>query len=467
MNLAITQKKISHHGVFWIAAGAIIVLVYAPLFLVEYKLRERQITQGSAPALSLPVLGGDSVEYALLSKNLAEQGTFSLDGKTPETFRSVGYPALVALYLGRGLPLATFPLFQIILAILTSCGIYRIARNFWRPSVGTLAGALYLLDPVTIVNTLTIVTDVFYVFLLVWSFYFFFSSKINSKLAWAIGGLILGFSTLVRPISMFLLAVFVVVYIFKEYREKHSFKHIVATILLCVVAYSVVVIPWVVRNKQTTGVAGISTVKSYNLYHYYVPEFLSYKEGISVDDARKLVGEGMGTFDERSLTNASKMETRAKEFIFESPIGYGTFHLIKTIPFFMSSGVETLFTGYNDVIGKEAFSTIKENMTGLLLKGKFGEVVRSVRAHPMIGAEQIILAAFWLLAVLSLFVAYKRKEFFKVFLLWIIILYFALLTGPVAYSRYRLPATPFLFLLATYAIVIRSYAPPHNHSETR
>ncbi len=133
----------------------------------------------------------------------------------------------------------------------------------------------------------------------------------------------------------------------------------------------------------------------------------------------------------------------------------------------MSSGVETFFTSYNDGAREEIFPTIQENLTGLLLSGKIGKVFHIVKENPMIGAEQVILLGLWLLALLSLAVARKRKELFKVLLFWIIILYFAVLTGPVAYSRYRLPATPFLFLLASYAIVVRSYAPPHNHAETR
>ncbi len=452
---------------FWLLSAAIILFLYLPLFVGEYNLRQNQIERSGGNATgTLPVLGIDSTEYSTLATNLVEQKEFTL-GNGPETFRSIGYPALVALYLARGLPIAAFPIIQMLMAVLTAYGIFLIGKTFWKPSVGIFASILYLIDPVTIVSSLTIATDIFYVLLLVYAFYFFFTSNINEKTKWAIGGLFLGFSTLVRPISMFLLIVFVLMYILKTYRLKRSFKTIVIPVLLCCVVYASVVVPYVVRNKKVSGVYGISTVKSYNLYHYYIPEFLSYKKGISTTDARLEVGKGLGVFDERSLANASKMEKRAKEFLFDMPISYGFFHIIKTIPFFISSGIETLFTNYNDASGEEVLPTIKENLTSLLLSGKIGSVFKIVSENPVIGAEQIILGALWLLALLSVYISYKRKELSKILLLWVVILYFALLTGPVAYSRYRLPATPFLFLLATYAIVIRSYAPPHNHPETR
>jgi hypothetical protein len=494
-NIGVLERRVSSITAFWIVAFAAILFLYVPLFSIEYSFRQAQISHGSSVMTALPVWGSDSMEYATLANNLLHHQVFSLDLKTPETFRSVGYPALLAGYLSRGLPFAAFPFVQMLLAVLTSFAIFLIGKNFWKTSVGFCAGVLYLFDPVTILNSLTLVTDIFYVFLVIWAFYFFFvyasgSWQMQAENAyetgfraacfsWALGGLLLGLSTLVRPISMFLLFVFICLYFIKTKIERAKLlgrtklfdraklASIFVPVLLCLVCYSAVVTPWIFRNKKVSGVYGVSTVKSYNIYHYYIPEFLAFKKGISADDARKEVAKGLGVFDERSLTNATKMQDRAFEFIKQKPISYVSFHLFKTIPFFISSGVETMFTAANDALGYEAFSTVQENMTGLLLHGKLSELLTVVRSHHAIAAEQIILCGLWLLALLSLSIGYKRKDFFKVFLLWIVILYFTVLTGPVAYSRYRLPASPFLFLLASYAIVIRSYAPPHNHPKTR
>lgn len=445
--------------------ASVLFLAYVGLFVAEYNLRQGQIERGIHPDNALPVLGSDSLEYATLARNLVDHEIFSIDTvepRKPDTFRTIGYPALVAMFLGLGLPITAFPLIQIVIVFLTAFGVYLIGKSFFSEMVGVVAGFLFLLDPVTIVNSLVIVTDTLYVGLLVWSIYFFFCSEKSMEKNAALAGLLLGLSTLVRPISMFLLPLLLLVYIIK--RRKNSLKFVVG----CVLFYVLSITPWIIRNYEVTRTIGISTVKSYNLYHYYVPEFLATKQNVSADKAREIVGEGMGQFDERSLANASRMQKRAFEFIKKDPVDYALFHLLKTIPFFLSSGYETFSYGYNDSVGREVLPVIKENMTSLLLKGDSKGIEKALMQSPLIVVEQVLLASLWVAAFFALYLAYLRRTVPKTALLWLIILYFALLTGPVAYSRYRLPATPFLFILVSYAIVIRpKYETPHNHPETR
>lgn len=450
MNQELLQlKKIDKKKVFI----GIIFIIYCFLFLGEYNLRQVQIARGVEAHSALPVMGSDSAEYAQLARNIVDHYVFSIDTKEPyrpDTFRTVGYPIFVTFFLALGLPLTLFPLIQIGIVFLTAFGIYLIGKRLIHEKVGYIAGILYLIDPVTIINTFTIVTDTLYVFLLVYSIYFFFFSENRKWWVLPIAGIFLGASTLVRPISMFLLIVLIGIYIIREHRNKF-FK----PVLLCIVSYYIIVMPWVVRNKDITGVYGISTVKSYNLYHYYIPEYLAYRDKIDPVQAREIVNGGIGSFDERSLTNAPYMQRRALEYVRAEPIRYGIFHSIKTLPFFLSSGIETIFYTYNDAAGREVLPVIKDNMTGLLMSFNISGMWNALLASPLIALEQFLLALICLALLYAVLLAWKRGEIKKVLFLIILVGYFAILTGPVAYSRYRLPATPFIFILVGYAIVMR------------
>lgn len=472
MNLEMYAQK--HYKKIIRITALIVIVLYGVFFLCGYGLRQDQISRGGNPAMTLPILGSDSLEYATLARNLVDHHTFSVqstDPYAPDTFRTIGYPLFVAFFLALGLPLAAVPLIQIILALLTGYGIYLIGNSLFKSRlIGGIAGLVYVLDPVTIINSLTIVTDTLYVFLLVYAIYFLFCSHRNEWERATLAGLLLGFSTLVRPISMFLLAIFIVLLAAKLWNKKESWKKVACCIGILCLFYSIIVLPWVVRNKEMMGVYGISTVKSFNLYHYYIPEFLAYKHGISPSDARKIVGKGLWKFDERSLVNATLMQERGLEFIKEDPFGYGKFHIVKTLPFFLSSGFETLFTGYNDASGKDTLPIVRENMTNLLLHRDFAGMFWAASQSPLIAIEQILLGMLFILAIGAIIFAYRRRQLSVISFLWMMVLYFAFLTGPVAYSRYRQPATPFLFLLATYAIVIRSQKPyetSHNDPKTR
>jgi len=48
----------------------------------------------------------------------------------------------------------------------------------------------------------------------------------------------------------------------------------------------------------------------------------------------------------------------------------------------------------------------------------------------------------------------SKKNYGFCILFFVIILYFSLLTGSVAYARFRIPITPYLFLLGVFGVTI-------------
>jgi hypothetical protein len=208
-----------------------------------------------------------------------------------------------------------------------------------------------------------------------------------------------------------------------------------------------VLLPWVARNYARTGAAGISSVAAFNFFHYNVPEFLATKEGITPDQARLRLEKEV-PFPPSSYADLARSKALMKValgYIRANPIAYAQFYVIKTVPLFLSSSLENIFYSYNAVVGKEVFATNNVNMTGLIMKRDWHGLFSALKKFPLLTGEQLLLALAGLFGLLALL---RKESHFATFLFLAIIAYFALLTGPVAYARFRTPFEPFWFVLA-------------------
>lgn len=433
------------------AIALIAFLVYVPFFFYLYSLTAVQALNRENPRFFLPVYGSDSEGYVEIADNILSHGAFSVSQTppfAPDTFRTPGYPFLLAAWKWLFGSYAFFPILQFLLTLATALFLYAIGERLFTPQIGLIASVFYLLDPTTIFHTYILMSDVSYVFLLVAGVYALFFAR---SAAWwrtaLLGGIIFGLSTLFRPISMYLIFAFLPFLAYFK-RRVWSPKKIALALFVFLAAYAACVGPWVVRNKAVSGVWGISSVKDFNFFHYYIPEFLSYKMGITPDAARIMLKNEIGPAagaPEVSLANAPLLRKVWTGYFYADPAGYIKFHLVKTIPFFLGSSVKMFFAAYDAIVRAPIFPVSNANLTNLLLHGQFRAFLADLKGSGLVTAEEL----FWLIVFFLMFVplfAKERRAETALFL--VLIFYFALLTGSVAYPRFRLPAAPFMFLLA-------------------
>ena len=158
------------------------------------------------------------------------------------------------------------------------------------------------------------------------------------------------------------------------------------------------------------------------------------------------------------IENSSALDSVSFGYIRENLLGYVAFHLYKTIPFFLASGARVFFIGYNDLSGQTIFSFSKSNMTNLLLRGQFFNFFSALKDNFVVFAEE---TAWFLITVFSLLALFSKKHRLWTIFFLASIAYFAVLTGPIAYARFRLPASPFLFLLASFGVTV-AWRAGHN-----
>lgn len=448
----------------FLAFSIIAIFAYIPIWFNFTDFASEQVLSGVDASVVFPVHGSDSAGYVSLSEGLINHGVLSHSTRAPyelDTFRTPGYPLMLAAFKALSGSYQFFPFIQILLAVFTSLMILRIGESLWGRAVGILASMMYLLDPTTIFHSLVLLSDIPFVFFIVLSIYLGFfayyeqSSFIKIVMTAALSGVVLGFSVLVRPIAMFLPPLFLFFY-FVFNRRRLPMRTIFVSLVFFIFGLSLLVCPWLVRNKIVANTWSLSSVAAFNLFHYYVPEFLAYKEHVTPDTIRLRMQadlpEGIPTYGIASVKNSSVINKISSEYLKGNFISYSIFHVVKTIPVFLSSGIKHVLFYYNDSIKYQAYTLNTGNMTTLLLQGRIAELLREVKVSFAPTLESLYLLLVSLLALVPVIFSKTKRIFTGLF--FVLVAYFSLLTGSVAYARFRLPVAPFLFLLAAFGATI-------------
>ena len=433
----------------------IALVVYVPLWIYTIGVHYSQIKTGFDVEYALPVSGSDSYEYRSLAENLLSKQAFTFDGSYPETFRVPGYPLFIAGIIFITKSYFGVTLIQILLAGITGYLIFLIGRKYFNNLVGVISGILYVLNIGVVTHSLVLLSDIPFNFFFIASVYLLLSKidQFKSSKYMVLAGAFLGFAILIRPIAIFtpLLIVGILYLIHRRRLPLAIFLH--NSIIFFLIVVSLFLLPWGMRNYSLTKNFSLSSLSAYNLFHYNIPEYISVRDNISAEDGRKIL-EAKLSVDERanqkSLYYSDSLTAVSKQFLKEDFLAYLAFHVVKTAPFFISSDIVSSIDMYNAFYTDDVnFAHKQANLSTRIINNEWGAVYRELIDRGGIFFEHI----FWLCIVfLSVYAVIKSPYKSGVILFFVLVVYFAILTGPVSYSRYRLPAIPFLFLLATAGI---------------
>lgn len=394
------------------------VLIYLPLWFLSFNLQG----EGIHPEKALPVLGSDSFEYKTLADNMIESSFFSLDLKTPEYFRTPGYPFFIAFFkqISGSFFFVTF--IQILITLCTGYLIYCLTNKVASEKWSIIASLFYLLEPSVVLHTLVLLSDILYVFLIV----LFTDILLNREqriYSYFLVGLIIGLSALVRPISIFLPILVSIFIVYKNYENRGV---LYKGVLIFIIGFFMVITPWMFRNKIQSGYFTLSSISSYNLFYYNVPMFLSSKNKIAEEDARLEIAKkyNIQNLDWRMPENSKILDRASIDTLKDNIFEYSYYHLYKTTSFFFGSSLKVV------------------NHVWYALFDKTDEV--PIIKKFVFTGERLLWLFLWIALIFSL--VKKESRVLSVYCI-LMVLYFAVLTGPVAYARYRLPALPFLFII--------------------
>ena len=396
---------------------------------------------------------GDSYEYVSLAQTMISDGRFAMSPESvPESFRTPGYPALLAAILLLTGSLAAIPIVQIVLAAL-SCGlIYLLGEHFFSSRVGLAAAVLFALEPAVLTNSFISASDVPFVFLLLCGTYAL-AARERGVRALLLGGVLFGAAALVRPLGLYVIPL---VLLWLLWEERGAWRPVLRAGALFLLGAAIIVAPWMARNYLLFHQATLSSVGGYNIL-FYAQEFEHQRTGKSKEtvaaETNLLLGAGPGD-DITTAPFAQRDSAVAMRYILAHPFAYGAFHLYSMVPFYFGSSIDTLERALY-LRGLRAGTLPPDiNISVLLRTGDFSGTARALSSNLPALFERLA----WLLLCAAAFgttvwaVLRRTPDAAAYVLFFALILAFGLMTGPVSYSRYRLPADPFILILGCAGI---------------
>lgn len=438
-----------------VALLLITLCLYLSMFFVFLALDKREALDPWA-STPFPVLGSDSQVYAKLANNLVHYRVFSNQDAPPfhpDSNRTPGYPLWVAFIQATFGSLKAVSVTQIIMTALTSLLILAIGKKFFSQGIGFMAALLYILDPVTMLHSLIISTEVLFIFLLLIALYLLFFAERKRVF---LSGITLGFVALVKPIGLFLPFIFIPFFALTQIKT-HAMKKVFMGFILFISGYAIVVSPWVIRNKVATGVAGISAAGLCNVMKANLPKLLAIQKGSSFfEELGQLHKKHHLEKTECSLENTALFKKVFFAYLKEYPIEYFKMHVEGALLVPLASSLKLMVYEVSPL----RKTLVKLNLlqdqnlpiaSNYFLQGKTAEMIQYYSDKAKIGFVFLLEHLFWfilsLFAILSFFLSPKDKRVWNL-LFMALIIYFCILISPVPSARYRLLLEPFLLLLS-------------------
>lgn len=417
------------------------------------------------PMYGFPVMeGGDSYRYALLAENLLEHKKFTsseIAPYSPEIARSPGYSFFLVPFKFIFDSFVPVIFAQIILIITSALLIYKMGSTLFSEKIGIIAALLFSFSPAILFYTFTILSDILFIFLFLLGIYILFFKPIShSRYTYtlvALAMIILGYATLVRPVGLYSI-IFILLFLLIHYTKYIGFKRSLLITFLSFIVYASVLAPWYIRNYYQSDALVISSTGPYTLLFYNVAGFLAQKDNIPTDNMKDvLLSRHFLNVEKDDLYGGQylkEMKTLAINYIKDDPIGYFTYHGLGSINFFIASSLKDV-SNESAVFRNFLLSTRLLNENNVSIKeylntgGIFRGTLAIFKSEPLFTLERLAWLFMAILVFLAPILFWDTKEKrVLVFLFFFLIIYFALIFGPVSYARYRISAEPFIIILA-------------------
>ena len=402
-------------------------------------------------------LTADSAAYLQLARSVADRGFFGrgadaarLSPENPgdvETFRTPGYPFLLALLLRlHAAIIPTVLSLQIVLDAVAVALVFLIGCEFMPPRWAFAAGVLQIFDVARVVYSNMVMSDVAFTFLLSAAVWLVVSADVeHAKGRGALAGIALTAATAVRPVGIL---VFVPLGVFLLLR-KASIKAI-AVIMVGAMVFPAV---WVVRNGVWAGQWTISSAFDLNLCLVAAAKVKARAEGISRAEAERSLGE-------TAVASSPGPDLAARSRSFRT-VGWSTLRRYPGAAAreLLVSGAELTLAGERRNLlrllgrpgGSDEVSALGEGprdpraMVGALFRGRPGEAT-------LVAVQVVWNAALLLGAAVGAVELARRRKWAE---LGLFVLMLVVVLGPslvVANGRLRMPVSFLVSLLAVYGV---------------
>jgi 4-amino-4-deoxy-L-arabinose transferase-like glycosyltransferase len=382
----------------------------------------------------------DSRGYLRLSDNLVRTGDY-LDPDRQDLIWPPGYPLFVAAVSGWSdfSPMRVAFAQLLVTSAVAVMLVYLVGR-LEGPAAGALAGWAYALSPNAGLWSLTVMSETLFAALLALACLLWIRSDGARRIRWALAaGLALGAATMVRPIGLVLIPLWALL-TYLRFRVRDGRQTALRLGAAVLVGAGLWVGPWSLRNLLVRGEFTFSNVSARTFYSFNVAQVLAEVEGISRDDAatRLAVGQDPQGESLALIRQYPALFVRAQvQGILRSTLGVesGVWARLLGLPIDRQGSLGVLGTLLSgDVRGaSEAFAEVARQPDWAAI------LALSIAGLGFTLAE-------YGLALGSLFAGRRRPWLLLLLLLSVAVLLVS--PGAAGQARFRIPAEPFLAVLA-------------------
>lgn len=400
----------------------------------------------------------DSDGYERRAMNLLRYGQFASEAApplTPDLDRTPVYPLYLAAVFGlAGRQPWLAVLLQLLLGSLTAAAAYLLARELRLPHrAGLLAGLAVALDPVSALSATRLLTETIFTLLVVLGALLLVRHLQTLGPGWGLAAAgALALAALTRPIAQFLPLALLPLYAFAEWRAGRRAALAGAALFLAVSL--VLTYSWAYRNYRVAGIFTLSTISDTNLVYYRARAVLADVERISQDEAWARLEAEVAAAAPAGATPAELVaaQRRIALAIFRA-------HPVETVEMLLK-GVGRIFVdpGYTLICTAldpttTAFDCFpgasSMNEPGLLGKALGRAAQMSPAQLLALGWSAALLGALYCGGLLGAAAMLRERRWLALALLLLLVGYFVgLAAGAEANSRFRIPALPFIALIA-------------------
>jgi len=416
----------------------------------------------------------DSMSYVDGANAFIEHGGYVHlnDPETVRTWNTPFYSIFIAaniLVFGEEIAIQAVLVWQILFLFLTAWLTYRILAPF-SPTAALVAQIIILFNPNSLATVFLIQTETLFTLIVTLAVYLLFRPDRKISLGrGALIGLLLGLGAMTRPVLFYALIALPFIFPFlglvsdgwkvrREWLKRDVTAGIAATL-----AMALIVLPWVWRNHQETGIATfVSNGGAYlwdNVSEIYqandnlqLAELPSMMAASAADALGPVLpsGELPETVISQAMTTAALAEIRRQPAM---DLVRAEIHSI--IRLYLSGGSSNVTRLFGLEPGNFAFNTFNEarTTTGLLsgVTTVFKETPGTyfvVHVTPILIA--IVLRGLGLLGIIELV---RRKDWHMLSICFGVLLYF--MAGYLFYgqSRFRVPLEPVLAMLSGFGFI--------------
>lgn len=363
-------------------------------------------------------LWGDYGAYDELGWNLAQTGCYCIDG-IPTAYRPPGFPFILAMiYTLIGHKAAWAAAYNIIFSvILISCG-YGLARQIYSERIARWTAFVLAVLPGQILFCNLLASEIAFTALLLLAFLIpvRFYEK-HAFLSFVGAGVIFGLASLVRPIAIPALGLVLIHLLI----TRGFSRRLGVSFLAGLLAFALVVGPWMIRNYHAKGVATISAITGINLLAGNSPG-AGFGWNPSAVKGLPIGNPGKEVYVDRTARD------RAWDYIKEKPVGFLVRGIMKTA---------YLFAGDLEGVDYQLRRDAEVNhFSRYAYLGLFTQIVYF-----------LVLAA----GILGLYYSIRNGFTKKSAILWLTILYWiAVHFVFYAEGRYRFPIMPLIIIYGSY-----------------